>query len=229
MPDLHDVLADAVAAQPPAQPPPLESLMRRARRRRNAAVALVAVAVAGVAILIPALVTTANGSNPSAPSRLRTGTSASPTPTPSDRASRRSVAQAVLGPKFSLIGSRHGQLPGPTSASGSPTFKEWKAATIEEWKAANGDEANITWQPDNKTLERNAPPTQHTASGDRYEIQHAPNGSVEIVIYGNGNAVLYTRIDPNVNPNDRHDGVLVSDVPGDRTLIRQAARLLAAS
>jgi hypothetical protein len=138
------------------------------------------------------------------------------------RTTRETVAQAVLGERFALVDA--GPLRFGTSVqAGSADDQE------QEWKAPNGDEANITWQKDNITLDHAAPPTARTAAGNRYEIQHAQNGSVQIIMYSNGNAILYSRIDPNVNPNKRRHGVLISDVPNDRTLIRQATRLLTAS
>jgi hypothetical protein len=96
--------------------------------------------------------------------------------------------------------------------------------TIEEGKAPNRDQADITWQADDATLDHAAPPTARTTSGNKYEIRHSPDGAVEIVMYGNGNGVLYTRIDPNASPNKKRNGILISDAPDDQTLVRQAAR-----
>jgi hypothetical protein len=112
---------------------------------------------------------------------------------------------------------------------GAPAGSGWPGE-IEHWRAANGDLAQITWQPDDPTLDKEYPPTSETSSGKSYYIQHGRNGLVEIIMYGGGNAVLYSVADPNVSPNNvGKNGILVTDLPNDQTLLSQAEQLLEAS
>jgi hypothetical protein len=146
----------------------------------------------------------------------------SPTRSSSPAQSRDAVAQQLLGQNFTLVGAR-------ATAGADASSSSDQSPEIEQWKASNGDTADITWQVDNATLDEEAPQTAQTASGQTYHIRHAPNGSVSIIMSDNGNAIIYTRIDPRVDPTDKVNGVVVSDAPSDQTLISQAEQLLAAS
>lgn len=185
------------------------------------AIGIASVAAVVAVVIVVAEHATSSGSDLGA--RATVSSSASPGPTSSDSSARQAAAQAVLGSSFTLVSSGP-----PPNVSGSASAS-LASAMVEEWKAANGDEANITWQPDNSTLDSQVPEPSSTSTGAKYGINHAPNGSVQIIMFDGTNAVLYTWIDPNVSPSNARNGVLVSDAPSDQALVQQATQLLSAS
>jgi hypothetical protein len=95
----------------------------------------------------------------------------------------------------------------------------------ESWADSKGNQAAITWQSFNDTLSENFPPATKAATGENFAINHANNGSVQVLVYRAGQAVLYARIDPHVLQGG---AAARPDVPDDMALVSQAERLLAA-